>query len=134
MASVGDGMVSVINKANETEDIPFGACVWATGIAMNPLVRTMQPLLPGQNHFRCKGGRWIGGRGEARVRVGHWHWMNPLVRTMQPLLPGQNHFRCGGAGGQANYCHMPLFFLSPCACSILTLHITLPLFLLAGLS
>ena len=93
VASVGDGMVSVINKANETEDIPFGACVWATGIAMNP-----------------------------------------LVRTMQPLLPGQNHFRCGGAGGQANYCHMPLFFLSPCACSILTLHITLPLFLLAGLS
>lgn len=43
----------MVNKANETEEIPFGACVWATGVAMNPLIKIMQEKLPGQNHFRC---------------------------------------------------------------------------------
>jgi len=52
VASVGDGVVTVISKTNETEEIPFGACVWATGIAMNPLIKTVQSQLPGQNHFR----------------------------------------------------------------------------------
>ena len=27
--------------------------MWATGIAMNPLIKTVQSQLPGQNHFRC---------------------------------------------------------------------------------
>ncbi|KAG2428088.1 hypothetical protein HYH02_014479 [Chlamydomonas schloesseri] len=52
VASVEDGVVRVVNKANETTDIKFGACVWATGIAMNPLVRQLQEKLPGQSHFR----------------------------------------------------------------------------------
>ncbi len=53
VASVSDGVVKVVNKANETVDVPFGACVWATGVAMNPLIKALQEKLPGQNHFRC---------------------------------------------------------------------------------
>eukprot|EP00195_Chlamydomonas_chlamydogama_P008836 CAMPEP_0202898464 /NCGR_PEP_ID=MMETSP1392-20130828/6978_1 /ASSEMBLY_ACC=CAM_ASM_000868 /TAXON_ID=225041 /ORGANISM="Chlamydomonas chlamydogama, Strain SAG 11-48b" /LENGTH=558 /DNA_ID=CAMNT_0049584399 /DNA_START=316 /DNA_END=1992 /DNA_ORIENTATION=- len=52
VASVADGVVTVVNKANQAEDIKFGACVWATGIAMNPLIKGLQARLPGQNHFR----------------------------------------------------------------------------------
>ncbi|KAG2486568.1 hypothetical protein HYH03_014738 [Edaphochlamys debaryana] len=52
VASVEDGCVRVVNKANEATDIKFGACVWATGIAMNPLVKQLQEKLPGQSHFR----------------------------------------------------------------------------------
>lgn len=57
VASVSDGVVTVVNKANEVKEITFGACVWATGIAMNPLIKAIQPMLPGQNHFRCDGGK-----------------------------------------------------------------------------
>lgn len=53
MVSVRDGHVSVQNKAGETTEIAFGACVWATGIAMNPLVRELQQAFPeSQTHFR----------------------------------------------------------------------------------
>jgi len=53
VASVSDGIVKVVNKANESEDIPFGACVWATGVAMNPFIKELQTKLgPKQNHFR----------------------------------------------------------------------------------
>lgn len=31
VAGVRDGYVDVVNKANESTEIPFGACVWATG-------------------------------------------------------------------------------------------------------
>lgn len=52
VSSVEDGCVKVVNKANEVTEIKFGACVWATGIAMNPLIRQLQEKLPGQSHFR----------------------------------------------------------------------------------
>lgn len=54
VASVGDGYVTVIHKEGDVEEeIPFGACVWATGIAMNPLVKQLQQLFPKeQTHFR----------------------------------------------------------------------------------
>ncbi|EFJ43711.1 hypothetical protein VOLCADRAFT_76599 [Volvox carteri f. nagariensis] len=52
VAAVEDGCVRVVNKANEVTEIKFGACVWATGIAMNPLIRQLQEKLPGQSHFR----------------------------------------------------------------------------------
>ena len=55
------GYVSVVDKAGVSEEIPFGACVWATGIAMNPLVKQLQEVLPGQTHFRCVGGVCAGG-------------------------------------------------------------------------
>lgn len=53
VVGVRDGHVSVVNKANEEKEIAFGACVWATGIAMNPLVKEIQQAYPEQQtHFR----------------------------------------------------------------------------------
>lgn len=52
VASVDEGLVTVVNKAGETTQIPFGACVWATGIAMHPLMKGLQSKLPNQTHFR----------------------------------------------------------------------------------
>ncbi|MEW5317674.1 MAG: hypothetical protein WDW38_008956 [Sanguina aurantia] len=52
VSAVSEGQVKVVNKANQETMIPFGACVWATGVAMNPLIKTMQERLPGQGHFR----------------------------------------------------------------------------------
>lgn len=43
VASVGRNCVTVVDsKKSETSDIPFGACVWATGVAMHPLVKQLQ--------------------------------------------------------------------------------------------
>ena len=43
VASVSKGCVSVVDmKQNKTGEIPFGACVWATGVAMHPLVKQLQ--------------------------------------------------------------------------------------------
>jgi hypothetical protein len=56
--SVRDGYVTVANKNKEEYEIPFGACVWATGIAMHPLVQELQAAFPQeQNHFRCRNSR-----------------------------------------------------------------------------
>lgn len=53
VVGVRDGHVSVVNKAGEESEIAFGACVWATGIAMNPLVKEIQQAFPEQQtHFR----------------------------------------------------------------------------------
>ncbi len=38
MKSVSDGVLTVQRNGKE-EALPFGTCVWATGIAMHPLVR-----------------------------------------------------------------------------------------------
>ena len=41
--SVSRNVVTVVDsKKNESSDIPFGACVWATGVAMHPLVKQLQ--------------------------------------------------------------------------------------------
>jgi len=52
--NVGPEKVTTINKEGTISDIPFGACVWATGIAMNPLIKQLQDALPEgeQTHFR----------------------------------------------------------------------------------
>lgn len=53
MAAVEQFSVKVVDaQTEETTDIPFGACVWATGVAMNPLVRQLQEKLPEQANFR----------------------------------------------------------------------------------
>ncbi|KAK9839229.1 hypothetical protein WJX81_002839 [Elliptochloris bilobata] len=55
VAGVRKGEVDVINTTtNTTEVIPFGACVWSTGVAMHPLIKKLQGKLPGgtQTHFR----------------------------------------------------------------------------------
>lgn len=46
------GSVSVLDKDNNETVINYGACVWATGVAMNPLIRKLQDSMPEQNHFR----------------------------------------------------------------------------------
>jgi NADH:ubiquinone reductase (non-electrogenic) len=52
VASVRDGHVAVVPKSGEEYEIAFGSCVWATGIAMNPLIKELQQLFPEQTHFR----------------------------------------------------------------------------------
>ena len=43
VAGVRKGEVDVFNTTSKTtEVIPFGACVWSTGVAMHPLVKTLQ--------------------------------------------------------------------------------------------
>eukprot|EP01025_Chloroclados_australasicus_P007534 TRINITY_DN12441_c0_g1_i4.p1 TRINITY_DN12441_c0_g1~~TRINITY_DN12441_c0_g1_i4.p1 ORF type:complete len:608 (-),score=41.02 TRINITY_DN12441_c0_g1_i4:269-2092(-) len=49
---VKEGFVTVINKDQHETDIPFGVCIWATGIAKNPLIQQLQEQLPEQDHFR----------------------------------------------------------------------------------
>jgi NADH:ubiquinone reductase (non-electrogenic) len=39
------------NQGNE-RDLAFGACVWATGVAMHPLIKQLTQKLPNQKHFR----------------------------------------------------------------------------------
>lgn len=51
--SVDPGSVSVVDKDDNESNIPFGACVWATGVAMNPLIKKLQSTVPEQNHFRA---------------------------------------------------------------------------------
>lgn len=51
---VAEDRVTVVNNEGEITELPFGACVWATGIAMHPLIKQLQQRLPegNQNHFR----------------------------------------------------------------------------------
>jgi NADH dehydrogenase FAD-containing subunit len=43
VAAVRKGEVDVFSTATgTTEVIPFGACVWSTGVAMHPLVKKLQ--------------------------------------------------------------------------------------------
>ena len=50
----GKGCVRVQGADGSQTDIPFGACVWATGVAMHPLVKQLASKLPAgtQTHFR----------------------------------------------------------------------------------
>lgn len=40
-------------KGTVLKHVPFGTCVWATGIATNPLITMMQNVLPEQDHGRA---------------------------------------------------------------------------------
>jgi NADH dehydrogenase FAD-containing subunit len=52
--SVESGSVKVADKHGSETDIPFGACVWSTGIGMHPLIQQIQQAFPGvQTHNRC---------------------------------------------------------------------------------
>lgn len=48
VASVSEGRVTVVDKTGASCDIPFGACVWSTGIAMSPLAQQLKELFPQQ--------------------------------------------------------------------------------------
>ncbi|KAL3146637.1 tubulin alpha 1 [Trebouxia sp. C0010 RCD-2024] len=46
--------VTVSDASGVESEIPFGACVWATGVAMHPFIKQLQERLPAgsQTHFR----------------------------------------------------------------------------------
>ena len=52
--AVGPDTVTTVDREGKTKEIPYGACVWATGIAMHPLIKQLQEVLPQstQTHFR----------------------------------------------------------------------------------
>ncbi len=52
------GEVEVECKDGSKERVFFGTCIWATGIAMHPLVTDLQGKLPPevQNSRRCETG------------------------------------------------------------------------------
>lgn len=53
VAAVERFVVRVVDAQTEQEmEIPFGACVWATGVAMNPLLHGLRDKLPEQANFR----------------------------------------------------------------------------------
>lgn len=51
---VGEKSVKVADKEGKEADIPFGACVWSTGIGMHPLIKQLKTAFPAvQTHNRC---------------------------------------------------------------------------------
>jgi NADH:ubiquinone reductase (non-electrogenic) len=53
VSQIEDGAIKVTDKEGNESEIEFGVCVWATGIAMNPLVKQLQSKLECQTHFRA---------------------------------------------------------------------------------
>ncbi|KAK9830323.1 hypothetical protein WJX72_011009 [[Myrmecia] bisecta] len=54
VVAVQKNSVRVVDKQGNKTDIPFGAAVWSTGVAMHPLIKQLQAKLPEgtQTHFR----------------------------------------------------------------------------------
>jgi NADH:ubiquinone reductase (non-electrogenic) len=48
VVKVEDGSITVAGPDGQETAIPFGTCVWATGIAKSPLVQQLQELFPQQ--------------------------------------------------------------------------------------
>ena len=46
VTAVNDGTVDVQRKDGSRDVVPFGTCVWATGIAMHPFVAGLKAKLP----------------------------------------------------------------------------------------
>jgi NADH dehydrogenase FAD-containing subunit len=57
---VTEQSVKVADKDGREADIPFGACVWSTGIGMHPLVNQLKDAFPAvQTHNRYGGHIWL---------------------------------------------------------------------------
>ena len=52
VVSVSQGELTVESKDGLEQTIAIGACVWATGVAINPLAKRLQSKLPAQSNFR----------------------------------------------------------------------------------
>ena len=52
VSAIERGRLTITDAAGQEQGIAFGACCWATGVAMHPLVKHLQEQLPSQNHFR----------------------------------------------------------------------------------
>ena len=48
VTAVHVGKIEVQRKDGSADVVPFGTCVWATGIAMHPLVAALQAQLPAE--------------------------------------------------------------------------------------
>jgi hypothetical protein len=48
VVKVEDGSITIAGPDGQQSSIPFGTCVWATGIAKSPLVQQLQELFPQQ--------------------------------------------------------------------------------------
>lgn len=77
-------------------EIPFGACVWATGVAMHPIVKVLQDKLPEGTQVRWAALGWSReGRLEARVwgtqllpgTAWRQQGLGPVVATPAPTPP-----------------------------------------------
>lgn len=54
VVKVEEGAIILAGPDGEEKRLPFGTCVWATGIAKSPLVQQLQELFPQQQlHSRC---------------------------------------------------------------------------------
>ena len=42
VTGVSESSVSILGKEGAASELRFGACVWATGVAMNPLIKSLQ--------------------------------------------------------------------------------------------
>lgn len=49
------GLITVADPEGKQTGLPFGTCVWATGIAKTPLVKQLQELFPQQQTHS----RWV---------------------------------------------------------------------------
>lgn len=52
VSAIDEGQLTITDSAGQQQSIPFGACCWATGVALHPLVKHLQQQLPAQGHFR----------------------------------------------------------------------------------
>ena len=61
--AVGPDSVTVVGKDDSETSIPFGACVWATGVAKHPLAALLSERLPPGAQVGAVDGRVVAWRG-----------------------------------------------------------------------
>lgn len=52
VVAVEENKLTLATKDGSEKVIGFSACVWATGVAINPLAKKIQDKLPAQSNFR----------------------------------------------------------------------------------
>ena len=52
VVAVEERKLTLTTAEGNTKVIGFSACVWATGVAINPLAKKIQERLPAQSNFR----------------------------------------------------------------------------------
>ncbi|KAK9813760.1 hypothetical protein WJX73_007780 [Symbiochloris irregularis] len=52
VTAIEENRLTIKDAQGQEQNIAFGACVWATGVAIHPLAKHLQQQLPAQSHFR----------------------------------------------------------------------------------
>lgn len=52
VSAIEPGRLTITSPAGDKQQIAFGACCWATGVAIHPLVKHLREQLASQTHFR----------------------------------------------------------------------------------